>query len=85
MLCSTPNAPTRSLRVVALRHVLLQRLLGDRAHVADDVAGERRVRIDPLPLLDDLDAGEVLAALLADTSTVSSSTSSFSGSGSSGL
>ena len=50
--------------VVVLRLVLLRRLLGDRAEVADDVTCERRVRIDTLPLLDDLDAGEVFAALL---------------------
>ena len=50
--------------VVALRLVLVDVLLGDRAEVPDDVAGQRRVRIHTLPLLDDLNAREVLAALL---------------------
>ena len=50
--------------VVVQVFVVLLGFLGDRAEVADDVAGERRIRIDALPLLDDLDAGEVFAALL---------------------
>ena len=43
--------------------VVLLGLLGDRAEVADHVTRERRVRIHPLPLLDDLNTREVLAAL----------------------
>ena len=50
--------------VVVLGLVLSLVLLGDRAEVADDMAGQRRVRVDALPLLDDLDAREVFAALL---------------------
>ncbi len=52
------------VRVVVQVFVVLLGFLGDRAEVPDDVAGERRIRIDALPLLDDLDAGEVFAALL---------------------
>ena len=50
--------------VVVLVLVLLLGLFGDRPEVPDDVTGEWRVRIDPLPLLDDLNARKVLAALL---------------------
>src|SRR4051812_35899293 len=50
--------------VVTLRLVLALVLLGDGTEVADDVTGQRRVRIDTLPLLDDLNTGEVLTAFL---------------------
>ena len=50
--------------VVATVLVVLLGLLRDRPEISDDVACQGRIRVDPLPLLDDLDAREILAALL---------------------
>ncbi len=42
--------------------VVVPLVLGDRAHVADDVSRVRRVGVHPLPLGEDVQAGEVLGA-----------------------
>ncbi len=49
-------------RVVAEGDVVGGVLFRDRPHVADDVGGERRIRVHPSVRLDHRDAGEVLAA-----------------------
>ena len=49
--------------VVAQQQVVLQRAGSDGTHVAHDVTGQRRERVHPVPLLGDIDAREVLAAL----------------------
>ena len=51
------------VQLVALRPVLLGRVLRDGAHVAHDVAGQRRVAVHPLPTLAHLHAGVVLPPL----------------------
>ena len=51
------------VQLVALAPVGLGALGGDGAHVADDVAGQRGVAVDPLPALAHLDPGVVLPPL----------------------
>ena len=51
-------------QLVALGLVVLGLLVRDAPDVADDVAGDRRVAVDPLPALVDLDTRVVLGPLL---------------------